>query len=138
MGNSTQIVKRKVRAMREDIFIPVHRTRILPLRYLANYLFHPISMIFFRIGLRANYQIYESGEGYTIWDELKEKIGFRLYNFFDKPYSKWGTTYIFDKNCLDDLGGSEWNDYDENGIPYWYYLWHEDPITGDAWRLVLK
>ena len=27
-------------------------------------------------------------------------------------------------------------DYDEDGRPYWDYLWHEDPQTGDAWRIV--
>ena len=126
--------------MREDIFIPEHRTRVLPLRWLANYIFHPISMVFFRIGLNANDQIYESGEGYTIWDELKEKIGFKVYNFLDKPYTWWGTIYAlnYKELDLDDLGGSGWNDYDENGTPYWDYFWHEDPETGDAWRLVNK
>jgi hypothetical protein len=40
--------------MREDIFIPEHRTNILPLRWLANYVFHPISMWFFNTALKAN------------------------------------------------------------------------------------
>jgi len=36
-----------------------------------------------------------------------------------------------------DLSGDGWNDYDENGHPYWLYTeWQEDPETGDAWRLV--
>ena len=39
---------------------------------------------------------------------------------------------------IDWANKSEWDDYDENGIPYWDYFWHEDPITGDAWRLVNK
>ena len=88
---------------------------------------------------KANDQIYESNEGYTIMDEIKEKVGYRLYNFFDKPYTLWGTIYKMDLSGLDlDMSGPGWDDYDENGIPYWYYFWHEDPITGDAWRLVNK
>ena len=124
--------------MRNKIFIPEHRTNVLPLRWLANYVFHPISMVFFRIALRANYQIYESNEGYTIWDEIKEKIGSRVYNFLDKPYTRWGTIYSLDKNLLSDTTGLGWNDYDDVGIPYWDYWWHEDPETGDAWRLIRK
>ena len=125
--------------MTKDIFVPEHRTNVLPLRWLANYIFHPISMVFFKIGLKANDQIYESNEGYTIMDEIKEKVGYRLYNFFDKPYTLWGTIYKMDLSGLDlDMSGPGWDDYDENGIPYWYYFWHEDPITGDAWRLVNK
>lgn len=121
--------------MRNDVFIPEHATNILPLRWLANGIFHPISMFFLRIGMRANYQIYESNEGYTIRDEIKEFIGWRLYHILDKPYSKWGTLYKLDKDLLSDTTGLGWNDYDENGIPYWDYMWHEDPTTGDAWRI---
>lgn len=125
--------------MRNSIFIPEHRTNIYPLRWIANYLFHPISMFFFRIGLRANHQIYDSNEGYSILDEIKEKFGFKLYNLLNRPYDQWGTIYKFempeDFKLNDGLG---WDDYDENGIPYWDYFWHEDPITGDAWRLVTK
>lgn len=29
-----------------------------------------------------------------------------------------------------------WDDYDVNGHAYWEYFWNEDPVTGDAWRLV--
>ena len=36
------------------------------------------------------------------------------------------------------LGGSMWDDYDENGIPYWHYFWHNDEKTGDGWRLIPK
>ena len=125
--------------MNKVFFTPEHRTRILPLRYLANYVFHPISMIFFKIGLKANDQIYESNEGYTIMDEIKEKVGYKLYNFFDKPYTLWGTIYKMDLSDLDlDMSGSNWDDYDWRGIPYWDYFWHEDPVTGDAWRILPK
>ena len=105
--------------------IKIERTNILPLRWLANYICEPI----------ANFFILK------IWDLSEQnKIGFRykLYCFIwdiTWPiYSKYGTYY----QIPDDLGGSGWDDYDENGIPYWDYFWHEDPITGDAWRLVDK
>ena len=126
--------------MRDDIFIPEHKTNILPLRWLANYVFHPVSMWFFRMGLKANDKFeFDFSETNTL-DYLKEKIGFRAYNFLDLPYTWWGTVYVFDRSRIDfdQLGGEDWDDYDDNGIPYWYYLWHEDPITGDAWRLVAK
>lgn len=124
--------------MRDKLFIPEHKTNIVPLRWFANWISHPISMFFFRIGIRANEQIYESGEGYTIIDEIKESLGAKLYKLFGYPYDKWGTVYVLDRSFLSDTTGLGWDDYDENGIPYWYYLWQEDPETGDAWRLVLN
>mgnify|MGYP006271149855 CR=1 FL=1 len=124
--------------MKEDIFIPVYRTNVLPLRWLANYIFHPISMVFFRIALKANQKLEYDYTEATLFDELKEKVGFRVYNFFDKPYTWWGTTYMLDKNLLSDTTGLGWDDYDENGIPYWDYFWHTDEETGDGWRLVNK
>ena len=125
--------------MRDDIFIPEHKTNILPLRWLANYGFHPISMFFFRIWFKANNKFeYDFSEVNTL-DYLKEKIGFGLYKLFGYPYEWWGTVYVMDIEGLGiDTSGAAWDDYDDNGIPYWYYFWQEDPITGDAWRLVNK
>ena len=124
--------------MRDDIFIPEHKTNILPLRWLANYVFHPISMWFFSMGLKANDKIEFDFSEVTRLDLIKEKIGFRVYDILNHPYDWWGTVYVFDRSKIDfdQLGGADWDDYDENGVPYWYYFWHEDPITGDAWRLV--
>jgi hypothetical protein len=126
--------------MKDNIFIPEHKTNVLPLRWLANYVFHPISMWFFRIGLRANNKFeYDFSEA-SFFDYIKEKIGFNVYNFLNYPYDWWGTTYIFDRNAInfDELGGVGWDDYDYTGHPYWDYLWHEDPETGDAWRIINK
>ena len=124
--------------MRKDVFVPKHNTNVLPLRWLANYIFHPISMFFFRVALNGYDQIYESGEGYTIFDEIKESLGVKLYKLFGYPYEWWGTTYTLDKNLLSDTTGLGWDDYDENGIPYWDYFWHNDEETGDGWRLKTK
>jgi hypothetical protein len=128
--------------MRESIFIPEHRTNVLPLRWLANGVFHRISMVFLHIGLKANYKIYESNEGYTIRDEIKESLGAKLYKLFDIPYTKWGTVYRMDidlaNKIMSETLDAAWDDHDEDGNPYWHFDWHIDPITKDAWRILPK
>lgn len=52
-------------------------------------------------------------------------------------YRKYGTFYKLDI----DLSGAGWDDYDENGIPYWekWEDWDfEDYETGDAFRIIKK
>jgi len=127
--------------MRDDIFIPEHKTNVLPLRWLANEIFHPISMWFFHVGLRANDRI-EWDYQYKWHNKFLEWFGWTGYNFFDKPYSAWGTVYKIDmekwKEEMPDMSSSEWDDYDDQGRPYWDYWWNEDEETGDAWRLIKK
>lgn len=48
------------------------------------------------------------------------------------------TQELINQLLADMSNDAVWNDYDENGIPYWNYLWNEDPITGDAWRLIKR
>lgn len=131
--------------MREDISIKVQNTRILPLRWLANYLFEPLAMKFFNIGLRRHDELDNMGAEERVFkNDLKLKVSWRLYEILSEPYMRWGTFYELDmtkiKEDLDDmdLSGPEWNDYDENGVPYWENAWQEDPVTGDAWRLIKK
>lgn len=126
--------------MRNDLFIPEHKTNILPLRWLANYIFHPVSMWFFKIGLKSNDKLEHDYLNATAFDKIKEFVGFRLYKILNYPYDLWGTIYKMDLGALnlDLYDGLGWDDYDRFGIPYWDYFWHEDPETGDAWRLVLK
>jgi hypothetical protein len=91
------------------------------------------------MGLKANDKFEYDFSETTRFDYLKEKIGFKGYAILNHPYDWWGTVYKMDLSGLDlDMNGEGWDDYDKNGIPYWYYFWHEDPITGDAWRLVNK
>ena len=127
--------------MRDYIFIPEHKTKVLPLRWLANYIFHPISMFFFNIGVRYNDKL-EWDEEYKWHNRFMEAFGFRLYKLFNHPYDWWGTLYKLEpgvrNKIMADIMNSDWNDYDERGIPYWDYWWHEDPETGDAWRIVMK
>lgn len=127
----------------KEITTPEHRTRIVPLRFIANNVFHPISMWFFHIGLKYNDKIEWDSE-YKWHNRFTEAFGFRLYKLFDYPYEWWGTVYKLDMDALKeslediDMSGEAWDDYDKDGIPYWDYWWNEDPITGDAWRIVNK
>ena len=77
--------------MREDVFIPEHKTRVLPLRWLANYVFHPVSMWFFHIGLNANDRYTYDWNTYKFRHFLMEKFGYWMYYYLDKPYKWWGT-----------------------------------------------
>ncbi len=130
--------------MREDISFKVEATRIVPLRWLANYVFEPLSMKFFDMGLRRHDQLENMGaEDRVFHADLKLKTCWKLYKVLSEPYMRWGTMYQLDMTKLKeefadmDLSGDGWNDYDENGHPYWLYTeWQEDPETGDAWRLV--
>jgi hypothetical protein len=80
-------------------FIPVHQSSP-PLRWIANGIFHPISMWFFKIGLRANDNL-EWDTQYTLWNKFVEHTTFKLYEIFDYPYSKWGTYYTIDYEIED-------------------------------------
>ena len=125
--------------MKEDIFIPEHKTRVLPLRWLANYVFHPVSMWFFNIGLRANDRYTYEWDTYKFRHFLMEKFGYWMYYYLDKPYQWWGTVYVFDSSILKELKeetkGSNWDDYDDSGHAYWEYFWQQGD-DGDAFRLI--
>ena len=114
----------------------IEKTKILPLRWIGNIL-----------GEYAGNHLVkcvnmDEDEEYG----LRYKYHAKMYKVLNKPYELWGTYYMIDidkwKEELDqmqiDMSGSGWDDYDENGIPYWDYMWHEDPETGDAWRYVKK
>ena len=121
----------------------VQRTRILPLRWLANYISEPLSMKFFDLGLRRHDLLDNMGaEDRVFQNDFRLKLWWRLYAIIGEPYMRWGTMYQLDmtklKEEFEDMSGDEWNDYDSDGIPYWENQWHEDPITGDAWRLIRK
>lgn len=63
------------------------------------------------------------------WLDEDKKYG-RLYDFYGRIYFKtlpiylkWGTTYQFSF----DMSGPAWDDYDENGVPYWEKTGTVDP-----------
>lgn len=102
-----------------DFTTPVHKTKILPLRWFANGC-ERIANYYLNLYLR-----YEDPEVEESLTPTRAKIYGRVSSIFYKPYFKWGTTYEVDmkswsefiKNdpVLDKLG----SDYDENGVPYW-------------------
>lgn len=100
-----------------------NKTNILPLRWFANL-----------CGEIAGWSILKA----AYMDEDKDygfmyKVHSKIFSFTWPISHKFGTFYRIDMDML----GKGWDDYDDNGHPYWYYTeWQEDPITGDAWRLV--
>lgn len=112
-------------------------------------------MKFFNLGLRRHDLLEGMGaEDRVFKNDFRLKLWWRLYEIIGTPYMKWGTMYQLDMDKLKkeladmDLSGEEWNDYDENGIPYWektgtvdpdYNPWqYIDPETNDAFRLIYK
>ena len=117
-----------------DNSIVVHKSKP-PLRWIANW-----------AGTIASSGIldvsYMEDEGYTGW---RYKLNLWKWDTFWPIYNKYGTFYILDT----DMSGPGWDDYDENGIPYWektgmadpdyFPPWDfEDAETGDAFRVVRK
>lgn len=75
-------------------FTPEHGTKILPLRWLANYIFHPISYYFLKNALRRHYQLEDiKASEKQFNNDFVLKYSWKLYHLFDKPYSWWGTYY---------------------------------------------
>ena len=117
--------------MAEAMSKEIHGTKVLPLRWFAN-----------MCGSIAGWAILKI----SYQDEL-ENYGWRyklhstIWNMTWPIYYKFGTTYEW--NLSDD----GWNDYDEDGVPYWEktgvadpdnFGWDfEDEETGDAFRTIL-
>jgi hypothetical protein len=64
-----------------------------------------------------------------------------LWDTFWPIYQKYGTYYKLDM----DMSGPNWDDYDENGVPYWenlgvvdpdYNPWDFEDHNGDAFRVL--
>jgi hypothetical protein len=97
----------------------IQRTKILPLRWIGNYIFHPLSMFFFNIAIRENEDNVD--KDLLTPSPKRALLAWKLYNWLDYPYEWWGTYYELDLKhlkidaVLDKLG----SDYDEDGIPYW-------------------
>jgi hypothetical protein len=95
--------------------MPVHKTKIIPLRWFANLCEKPAS---YHLNM---YLHHGDHDDYGLACRLHAYASSMFY----KPYLKWGTIYkvdmkewadsIKDDPVLDKLG----SDYDENGIPYW-------------------
>ena len=92
----------------------INRTRILPLRWIGNYLGGIAGD-----SLVKAFDLDEDGDfGYRF------KFHSKVWHYLNKPYEWWGTYYLLDtKGWLDqiktDVSGQNWDDYDEDGIAYW-------------------
>jgi len=87
----------------------------------------------------------------SYYDELEDfnwryKLHYYIWKTTWPIYYRFGTFY----EIIDfDFGADGWNDYDENGVPYWEQTGAVDPDyfpswdyvdeeTGDAFRLINK
>ena len=113
-----------------DDSIVEHNSRP-PLRWIANW----AGSIASKNMLKVSYMEEEEDTGF------KYKYYLFLWDTFWPLYAKYGTTYRF----YNDLSGKDWDDYDENGIPYWEKTgtvdptpnWkYVDPLTNDAFRTI--
>lgn len=120
-----------------DDSIAEHKSKP-PLRWIANWAGSIASHGLLEIS-------YMEDEGLT--NSFRYKLYGWLWDTFWPIYEKYGTTY----RLRMDLSGKSWDDYDENGVPYWEktgtidpdyvqpFNWnYEDPETGDAFRLIKK
>lgn len=120
----------KIKSMLDNSIVD-HKSRP-PLRWFANLM-----------GSLSSWALWNA----SLLDE-EENFGFR-YNLYSKIYRiswpvyyKYGTFYKLDF----DMSGKNWDDYDEDGVPYWeklgvvdpdYNGWdYEDLETGDAFRVI--
>ncbi len=103
-----------------------------PLRWLANLAGDISSSAIMRIAIAQEYN-KDSGFRY--------KLDCFLYDNLFPFYYKYGTFYKLGF----DMSGPEWDDYDENGIPYWektglvdpdYNPWDFEDDNGDAFRVI--
>jgi hypothetical protein len=108
-----------------------HKSRP-PLRWFANW-----------FGSIASWSILKASwldedENYGI----KYKIHGKIYKLTWPIYFKYGSFYKMNF----DMSGPAWDDYDENGVPYWektgtldpeYFHWdYVDEDTGDAFKVI--
>ena len=111
----------------------IQNTKILPLRWFANLCGEVSGFVI----LKAAYLEENNNFG------LRHKVYSFIYSVTWPVYFKFGTFYEYNF----DMNGDGWNDYDENGIPYWEKtgtidpdynkLWNYiDEETGDAFRVL--
>lgn len=113
-----------------DDSIVEHKSRP-PLRWLANWAGSIASGAILKVSFMEE-------DGYVGW---KYSYNGWLWDKFWPIYEKYGTTY----RLRLDLSGKSWDDYDENGVPYWeklgvvdpdYYEWDYEDDNGDAFRVI--
>ena len=91
-----------------------------PLRWIANW-----------AGSRASSAVMRAAwlDEDRIDKGIRHTINATIYRLLWPIYSKYGTFYKIDM----DLSGEAWDDYDENGVPYWDFV---EKNTDDAFRVI--
>lgn len=86
------------------------RTRILPLRWIANF-----SSSIATNSLVKAFDLQEDNNlGYRF------KFHSKVWHYFNKPYERWGTYYTINMDgWREELSGQGWDDKDEDGVAYW-------------------
>jgi hypothetical protein len=103
---------------------PIYGTKILPLRWFANYCNH-VATKHLTKAINIDEEYLDKEENLS----LRYKYHSKMWKYMNKPYEKWGTTYEFDINAMLDgwkkdpeiqeLMEKLGSDYDKNGTPYW-------------------
>lgn len=64
----------------------------------------------------------------------KEEYGWRykayslVWKYLNAPYERWGTYYSINMELWkEEMSGKIWDDYDEDGVPYWEKTGTIDP-----------
>ena len=78
---------------------PVYKSKP-PLRWFVDFVLHRISIYYFIKGLRISDKY---GDQMTSRQYKKILRAHRKYDFFDKPYQKWGTYYKIDFDFTEDV-----------------------------------
>lgn len=84
----------------------IHKTNILPLRWIANGISSPIAHYFFMNGLKYHFkheESYDNDENFAMpqWDYFMLNLNHKIYRIFNVPYEKWGTCYKIDLDQFD-------------------------------------
>jgi len=108
-----------------------------PLRWIANWAGDLASSAMLRL-------VYAEEDGIDTGFRYK-RDGY-IYDYLWPFFYKYGTMYRLKM----DLSGKNWDDYDENGIPYWEkigavdpdytepFKWDYEDDNGDAFRIINK
>jgi hypothetical protein len=112
----------EVRSILDDS-VAIHKSR-RPLRWIANWLGGIASRGLLDVS-------YMEDNGYTGW---RYKVNLFLWDTFWPIYNKYGTFYVYDL----DMEGPGWDDYNEDGVPYWeeFHWDFIDEETGDAFKVI--
>lgn len=100
----------------------IHNSR-RPLRWIANW-----------AGSKASAAVMRAVwlDEYDVDRGIRQTINSAIYRLLWPIYQKYGTFYKLD------MEGPGWDDYNENGVPYWeeFHWDFIDEETGDAFKVI--